>query len=94
MLRVSYLVAGLVLAVLLVAVGGMGFVVGQITHPTDESSVGASTSEDDTGSMMGSGEDDGMGSMMNGGSMMGTMMASLQRRPKTLTPWKEEIILD
>src|SRR5215211_9108258 len=54
MIRVSYLVVGLVLAVLLVAVGGMGFVVGQITHATDESSVGASTSEDDTGSMMGS----------------------------------------
>src|SRR5215211_5260436 len=63
MIRVSYLVAGLVLAVLLVAVGGMGFVVGQITHATDETSVGASTSEDDTGSMMGSGEGDGRGSL-------------------------------
>ena len=82
MIRVSYLVVGLVLAVLLVAVGGMGFVVGQITHATDESSVGASTSEDDTGSMMGSGEGDGMGSMMNGGSMMGSMMGSLNDEEK------------
>src|SRR5215217_4976385 len=82
MIRVSYLVAGLVLAVLLVAVGGMGFVVGQIPHATDESSVGASTSEDDTGSMMGSGEGDEMGSMMNGGSMMGSMMGSLNDEEK------------
>jgi uncharacterized protein (DUF305 family) len=82
MIRVSYLVAGLVLAVLLVAVGGVGFVVGQSTHPTDESSVGASTSEDDTGSMMGSGGGDGMGSMMNGGSMMGSMMGSLNDEEK------------
>ena len=82
MLRVSYLVAGLVLAVLLVAVGGMGFVVGQSTHPTDESSVGPSTSEDDTGSMMGSGGGDGMGSMMNGGSMMGSMMGSFDDEGK------------
>jgi uncharacterized protein (DUF305 family) len=82
MIRVSYLVAGLVLAVLLVAVGGIGFVVGQSTRATDESSVGASTSEDDTGSMMGSGEGDGMGSMMNGGSMMGSMMGSLNDEEK------------
>ena len=82
MIRVSYLVVGLVLAVLLVAVGGMSFVVGQITHATDESSVGASTSEDDTGSMMGSGEGDGMGSMMNGGGMMGSMMGSLKDEEK------------
>src|SRR5215218_3823286 len=46
MIRVSYLVVGLVLAVLLVAVGGMGFVVGQITHATDESSVGSLNDEE------------------------------------------------
>jgi uncharacterized protein (DUF305 family) len=88
MIRVSYLVAGLVLAVLLVAVGGIGFVVGQSTRATDKSSVGASTSEDDTGSMMGmmgmmgSGGGDGMGSMMNGGSKMGSMMGSLDEEGK------------
>jgi uncharacterized protein (DUF305 family) len=73
MLRVSYLVAGLVLAVLLAAVGGMGFVVGQITHGPVEIGVGASTSEDDTGLIMGSGGGNGMGSMMNGGGMMGSL---------------------
>ena len=76
MLRARYVVVGLVLAVLLVAVGGMGFVVGQITHVTNEGGAGTSTSGDDTGSMMGSGGGDGMGSMMNGGSMMGSMMGS------------------
>ena len=65
MLSGKYLVAVLVLAVLLVAVEGMGFLVGQITHATDESGAGASTSEDDTGSMM------------NGRSSMGSMMDSL-----------------
>jgi uncharacterized protein (DUF305 family) len=67
MIKARYLAAGLVLALLLVAVGGMGFVVGQITRTTDESSVGASTSEDDTGSMMG---------------MMESMMGSLDEEGK------------
>ena len=40
MLRARYVVVGLVLAVLLVAVGGMGFVVGQITHVTNEGGAG------------------------------------------------------
>ena len=74
MLRARYVVVGLVLAVLLVAVGGMGFVVGQITHVTNEGGAGTSTSGDDTGSMMGSGGGDGMGSMMNGGDMTGSQM--------------------
>src|SRR5215216_5588751 len=60
MIRGSYLVVGLILGVLIVAVGGMGFVVGQLTYATHESDRGASTSEDD------------MGSMMNGESMMGS----------------------
>jgi uncharacterized protein (DUF305 family) len=62
MLRARYVVVGLVLAVLLVAVGGMGFVVGQITHVTNEGGAGISTSGDDTSSMM------------NGGDMMGSQM--------------------
>src|SRR5215210_2089356 len=66
MLRTRYLVVGLILAVLLAAVGGMGFVVGQITHVTNESGAHTSTSGDNTGSMM--------GSMMNGGNMMGGQM--------------------
>ena len=74
MLRARYVVVGLVLAVLLVAVGGMGFVVGRITHVTNEGGAGTSTSGDDTGSMMGSGGGDGMGSMMNGGDMTGSQM--------------------
>ena len=82
MLRARYVVVGLVLAVLLVAVGGMGFVVGQITHVTNEGGAGTSTSGDDTGSMMGSGGGDGMGSMMNGGSMMGSMMGSFDEEGK------------
>jgi uncharacterized protein (DUF305 family) len=85
MIKARYLAAGLVLALLLVAVGGMGFVVGQITRTTDESSVGASTSEDDTGSMMGlmgSGGSEGMGSMINGESMMESMMGSLDEEGK------------
>jgi uncharacterized protein (DUF305 family) len=64
MLRARYLVVGLVLAVLLVAVGGMGFLVGQITHATNESAADTSTSRDDTGSMM------------NGGDMMGSQMTN------------------
>jgi uncharacterized protein (DUF305 family) len=64
MLRARYLVIGLVLAVLLVAVGGMGFLVGQITHATNESAADTSTSRDDTGSMM------------NGGDMMGSQMTN------------------
>ncbi len=64
MLSARYLVVGLVLTVLLVAVWGMGFVVGQITHATDESSAGTSTSGDN------------MGSMMNGGGTMGSHMVS------------------
>src|SRR4051794_26692852 len=66
MLRARYLVVSLILAVLLVAVGGMGFVVGQITHATDDSDAGTSISGADTGSMM--------GSIMNGGDMMGGQM--------------------
>src|SRR3954453_23915304 len=73
MFRGKRLVAVLVLAVLLVAVGGMGFIVGQITRATDERGAGTSTSEDDAGSVMGRGEGDGMDSMMNGGSMMGSL---------------------
>jgi uncharacterized protein (DUF305 family) len=69
MIRARHLVVGLVLAVLLAAVGGMVFVVGQIARATDQSSANSATSGDDTGSMM--------GSMMNGGSMMGSMMGSL-----------------
>jgi uncharacterized protein (DUF305 family) len=66
MLRARYVVVGLVLAVLLVAVGEMGFVVGQITRATDESGAGTSPSGDN------------MDSMMNGGGMMGShMMSSL-----------------
>jgi uncharacterized protein (DUF305 family) len=66
MFRARYLVGGLVLAVLLVAVGGIGFVVGQITHATDESGTGSSTSGDDAHSIM--------DSMMNGGTMMDSQM--------------------
>jgi uncharacterized protein (DUF305 family) len=66
MFRARYLLGGLVLAVLLVAVGGIGFVVGQITQATDESGTGFSTSADDAYSMM--------GSMMNGGTMMDSQM--------------------
>jgi uncharacterized protein (DUF305 family) len=66
MFRARYLLGGLVLAVLLVAVGGIGFVVGQITQATDESGTGFSTSGDDAYSMM--------GSMMNGGTMMDSQM--------------------
>ena len=66
MFRARYLLGGLVLAVLLVAVGGIGFVVGQITHATDESGTGFSTSGDDAHSML--------GSMMNGGTMMDSQM--------------------
>jgi uncharacterized protein (DUF305 family) len=71
MLSARYLVVGLVLAVLLVAVWGMGFVVGRNTHATDESSAGMSTSGDN------------MGSMMNGGGTMGShMMSSLDEEGK------------
>lgn len=66
MFRARYLLGGLVLAVLLVAVGGIGFVVGQITQATDESGTGFSTSADDAHSML--------GSMMNGGTMMDSQM--------------------
>ncbi len=66
MFRARYLLGGLVLAVLLVAVGGIGFVVGQITQATDESGTGSSISGDDAPSMM--------GSMMNGGTMMDSQM--------------------
>ena len=73
MIRVSYLVTGLVLAVLLLAVGGVGFVIGRSSPATDENVTDSSTSEADTGSMMGSRGGNGMGSMMNGGSMMGSL---------------------
>ena len=66
MIRGSYLVTGLVLAVLLVAVGGMGFVIGQSSPARDENATDSSTSEADTGSMM--------GSMMSGGNKMGSQM--------------------
>jgi uncharacterized protein (DUF305 family) len=72
-IRVSYLVTGLVLAVLLVAVGGVGFVIGRSSPATDENATDSSTSEADTGSMMGGRGGNGMGSMMNGGSMMGSL---------------------
>jgi uncharacterized protein (DUF305 family) len=49
-----------------VAVGGMSFVVGQVTYATDESTTGSSASGDDTDSMM--------GSTMNGGTMMDRQM--------------------
>ena len=74
MLSARYLVVGLFLAVLLVAVGGVGFVVGRITHAADESNAGTSTSGDDSDSMMDSGGGDGIGSMMDGGGMMGSHM--------------------
>jgi hypothetical protein len=64
-LSTRYLVVGLVLAVLLVAAWGMGFVVGRTTHVTDESNASAATSGD------------GMDSMMSGGGMMGSQMGSL-----------------
>jgi uncharacterized protein (DUF305 family) len=87
MIRVSYLVAGLVLAVLFVAVGGMGFVIGQTSPATDENATDSSTSGADTGSMMdsmmGSWGGNGTGSMMNGGGMMGSpMMSSLDKTGK------------
>lgn len=67
MLRTRHLVVGLVLVVLLLAVGGTGFVVGQITHAPNESGAGSSASGDEAGPMT--------GSMMNGGGMMeGQMM--------------------
>ena len=67
MFRVRYLVGGLVLAVLLVAVGGISFVLGQITHVTeDESGTGSSISGDAAPSMM--------DSMMNSGTMMDSQM--------------------
>ena len=64
MLSARYLVVGLVLAVLLVAVWEMGFVVGRNTHATDESSAGTLSSGDN------------MDSMMNGGGMMTSHMRS------------------
>ena len=78
MVRAPYVVAGLILAVLLVAVAGIiGFVVGQRTLATDESGRGYATSETDTGSTMGSRGAGGMGSMMNAEGVMGSqMMAS------------------
>jgi uncharacterized protein (DUF305 family) len=72
MLSARYLVVGLVLPVLLVAVWGMGFVVGRNTLTTDESSAGTSTSGDN------------MGSMMNGGGMTGShTMGSLDEEGKS-----------
>lgn len=44
MLSARYLVVGLVLAVLLIAVGGMTFVVGQVSPATDESASDSSSS--------------------------------------------------
>ena len=66
MLNPRYLVAGLALAVLLGAVAGISFVVGQRTSAPDESSTSDTTGEDDAGSMT--------GSMMNDGDMMGSQM--------------------
>lgn len=72
MLSARHLVVGLVLAVLLVAACGMGFVVGRNTLTTDESSAVTSTSGDN------------MGSMMNGGGMTGShMMSSLDEEGKS-----------
>jgi uncharacterized protein (DUF305 family) len=72
MLSARHLVVGLVLAVLLVAACGMGFVVGRNTLTTDESSTVTSTSGDNEGSMM------------NGGGMMGShMMSSLDEEGKS-----------
>ena len=87
MLGGKCLVAGLVLGVLLVAVGWMGFIVGQISPATDESATDFSTSEADTGSMMNSMMSNrggnGTSSMMNGGGMMGShMMGSLEEEGK------------
>lgn len=83
MLRGRYLVAGLVLAVLLIAVGGMGFVVGQNFPAAHESATDPSASGADTGSMMGSRGGNGTGSMMNGGGMMSShMMGSLDEERK------------
>jgi uncharacterized protein (DUF305 family) len=62
MLSTRSLVIGLILAMLLVAVGGTGFVVGRITHGAEESNASAATSGDD------------MNSMMSGGDMMGSQM--------------------
>jgi uncharacterized protein (DUF305 family) len=66
MVRARYLVVGLVLVVLLVAAGGIGFVVGQKTDVTDERGTSSSVSRDDRDSMM--------GSMLSGGGMMGSQM--------------------
>jgi uncharacterized protein (DUF305 family) len=84
MLSARYLVVGLVLAVLLIAVGGMTFVVGQISPATDESASDSSTSEADTRSMIGSRGGNGTGSMMNGGGMLMSshMMGSLDEEGK------------
>jgi uncharacterized protein (DUF305 family) len=75
MLRLRYLIAGSGLAVLLIAVAGISFMMGQRTVATDESGTDYTTSEDGTGSMMGSQEStSSMGSMMNSGGMMGSQM--------------------
>jgi uncharacterized protein (DUF305 family) len=74
MLKAKYLVASLVLAVLLVAVAGIGFVVGQRTSAPDDTGMRYATSGNDTGSMMGSRGAGGMGTMMNSGAMMGSQM--------------------
>lgn len=84
MLSARYLVVGLVLAVLLIAVGGMTFVVGQISPATDESASDSSSSGADMRSMIGSRGGNGTDSMMNGGGMMmgSHMMGSLDEEGK------------
>jgi len=82
MSRAKYAVAGLMLAVLLLAGAGIGFVVGQRTAATDETNTGSATGGSDAGSlmgdMMGSQGGGGRGSMMDSGGMMGShMMGSL-----------------
>jgi uncharacterized protein (DUF305 family) len=74
MLRLRYLIAGSGLAVLLIAVAGISFMMGQRTAATDESGMDYATREDDTGSMMGNQESTDMGSMMNSRGMMGSQM--------------------
>jgi uncharacterized protein (DUF305 family) len=58
MVRARYLVIGVVVVVLLIAAGGIGFVIGQKSDVTDESDTSSSVSGDDMGSMMGSSDED------------------------------------
>jgi uncharacterized protein (DUF305 family) len=58
MVRARYLVIGVIVVVLLIAAGGIGFVISQNSDVTDERATGSSVSGDDMGSMMGSSDED------------------------------------